>query len=149
MQINCYWSGEGFKPMYPSGKEKANNFKKGRVYMIEVPDRPERNTKLHNKLFAIERMMVENLDEYHPIANTFREKEAARERLHRDLMLLINHTITTVIDGQSVLQPASISFKNLDDESFAVKVYIPVRRIAAQMLGCTEDDIENNVVSYS
>ena len=142
MKINMVWDGLNFSPMYPTDFEKVNNLKKGRVYNVEVPDRTERNTKLHNKLFAIERLLVDNLEEYEPLDNTHREKEVARERCHKELMIMIHQT-----DEHG--KPLSISYDSMPDEYFSINVYAPIRRMAAKLLQCTEEEIENNSIFHA
>lgn len=125
-----------FKPAWDSDLEAFKKIKAGEIMEVEI--KKARNPKLHNKFFSLLNLAFSNQDLYD-------NKDEFRE----DLTIEAGYYIERVnkFTGEVKKYAKSISFASMDDLEFQ-DLYSDILRVIVKLLGCTNEDIIENIEQY-
>ena len=124
-----------FKIAYDSDFEKCKKIKVGEPYEFEY--KFKRNYEFHKKFFALLNMVFQNQERYKNI-----------DHLRKDLTIASGYYDSRVdLEGVEVLEPKSISFSSMDNDSFQ-EFYSAVVDTIVKYFHFDRQDIIDNVEQY-
>ena len=122
------------KPYSPNDIAQYNKLKCNVVYRCDI--RQPRNLKHHSKYFALCRLLMDN-SEY------FTNEEQASYYLK----LKTGHIEEIIVGPETIIRAKSINFETLDQTAFE-DYYNSCLPIVCNILGCSEQDIAENIVFH-
>ena len=123
------------KPCYDSDAELLKKIKAGDE--VEVDIKRPRNLKHHKKLWALLNLVFSNQIIYTDI-NDLRKDLTIASGFYRE---------RTTYNGDMVLEPLSISFASMDQDTFD-EYYKKMLNSVCTHMGISEKDIQENIADY-
>lgn len=130
----------GFMPMYDSDLEEKRKFKVGSEIVAEV--KKARNIRFHKKFFGMLRLVYDNL--------RYSTMEAEHIGCFNDFLLLVKRKsgLAWYSEKAGGYVYASISFDAMDETMFVRFYNLTAHYLCGRYLGCTENDIEDELTRY-
>ena len=127
----------GMFPVYTSDHENYDKLKDG-IYCASVE--PGRNVKLFKKFWSLCKLILDNCENFHDV-----EEVSDYMKLKTNL---VDYREVVNIDGQQVvrIKTKSIAWQNMKPEEFEQNFWPKFEPIACQLLNCTPEDIDKNLV---
>lgn len=130
----------GFMPMYDSDLEEKKKFKVGSEIVADL--NKARNIRFHKKFFGMLRLVYDNL----------RRQTMEEEGIEcfNDFLNLVKRKAGLAWYSEKVgsYVYASISFEAMDETMFMRFYGLTARYLCRRYLGCTEHDIEDELIRY-
>ena len=124
----------GLIPLYPSDYDEKKKLKLGEAYEAEIK-RP-RNYEFHKKFMALVNVGHQNTSMELPFD------------VYRKIMIMRAGYFTAYQTDKGIHYEAmSISFGSMDNDTFS-EVYSRVMDQIIKDIGCTSEDIENQLISF-
>ena len=124
----------GLVPLYASDLDQKRKLKLGETYEVDI--RRPRNLAFHKKFFALINTGWENSQFDMPV-DVYRKWVTMRAGFY-----VIYHTPKGML-----YEPESISFASMDEDKFA-DVYSRVLDVIIEDLGCTKEEITEQIMSF-
>ena len=129
-----------FRPIYKSDLDKWNKIKENQVYCMRA--KRDRNYNHHKKLFAIAKLIIDNIAE----GDVWENKQPYQLIKASEISLGFVEEIVH-LDGEVTLIPESIDFEHWSQDKFE-EFYNKVIPFWAEKFGYSIDDLENNYDGY-
>jgi hypothetical protein len=128
----------GKTALFPYGRLDFDEFEKiksNRVCISETKN--SRNPKLFKKYWSLCRLIADGLP-------TFQDQESVSDYMKMKTGLV---DFKTIVDGVVKIKVKSIAWENMSPDRFEEywEKFIP---IACELLGCTEQEINDNIIFY-
>ena len=139
MKLLLLNTAQGLKPCYDEDYEEKKKLKLGETYAAVITQ--PRNLGFHRKFFSLIKLAHENLPEGiyepHPGMDTYRNIVVIKAGFYKGYKS----------DKGIYLEADSISFSNMSQEKFE-KVYNAVHEVILKDIGCTSEELENEILNY-
>ena len=129
-----------FRPAAKSDMELMNKFSDGEIILVSM--KKSRNPNHHRLIFALGRLIKDNLPEDH-----FLENQLPYDII-KAIMLdagIVDYKMN--LNGTTRIEPKSISFENMSEDEFQ-PVSEAIFKIAAKLLGVEVDELHKNYLVY-
>lgn len=129
----CPSCGTVLRPYYRGSMERAETLTARTVYTAVI--RQSRNSKLHRKYWALCKQLFDNTEHFKSV-----------EQASDWVKLKVGLVDTIVVDGsRTYIRPRSIAFDKMTEEEFQA-FYVPAEALVADTLGCSVEDIRQNII---
>ena len=129
-----------FRPVHKSDLDKWNKVKDNVVYCMRA--KRDRNFRFHSKLFAIAKMIIDNIPEENPWSNKL------PYQLIKASMIPLGFVEEIVsLDGEVSFIPESINFEDCGEDHFQ-EIYTAMIKYWADHFGYTVEELESNHDDY-
>lgn len=135
MKLLCKNTITGLVPLYPHDFDEKRKLKLGQDYEVEV--RNPRNIRFHRKFFALLNIGHENTKMNLPF------------EIYREYVIMKAGFVEIYDTGKGLLyRPKSIAFASMSQDQFE-DVYSRVLNVIIADVGCTSEELESQLMSFS
>lgn len=135
MKLLCRNTITGLVPLYPHDFDEKRKLKLGQDYEVEV--RNPRNIGFHRKFFALLNTGHENTKMNLPF------------EIYREYVIMKAGFVEIYDTGKGLLyRPKSIAFASMSQDQFE-DVYSRVLNVIIADVGCTSEELESQLMSFS
>lgn len=139
MKIYCRVTSDGLVPLYDSDLDNKKKLKLGSDVCVEI--KKVRNIRFHKKLFALIRLVLDNMPYAKIEEYKIYDEEAFLIRIKHDL-----HMYDESPDG--VIMYNSINFVHMDEFQFEEFYKCVAKLMISKYIKCSDQDIEEEIYKF-